>query len=241
MNAYDAFAWFYDRYWATPMQQWQMPALNTLLLDALPTGAAVLDLCCGAGHLARQLTTRNFAVTGVDSSEGMLAFARRNAPEAQFVLAPADSFLLPAAVDAALCTFDSINHILAPQTVLACFRQVRKYLRAGGSFLFDINTAEAYGDRWDASATVVEPDHAFFLRGRFDPEARLGHTEITMFRLDGQWSRCDAAFTQRPWAVEELTALLHQAGFHTVEHWRAHQDLGLEGHYGIGRTYVRAC
>ena len=245
MNAYDAFAWFYDRYWAAPLQDWQMPALNALLLNALPAGAAVLDLCCGVGHLARQLTARNFTVTGVDSSEGMLALARRNAPGAQFVLASADTFRLPVPVHAAVCTFDSINHIPEPQAVLSCFHQIRKSLIAGGSFLFDVNTPEAYGERWDASATVVEPDHAFFLRGRFDRDAWLGHTEITMFRLEehqrGKWSRSDVALTQRPWQVEELTDLLHQAGFASVQHWRAHQDLGMEGHYGIGRVYVRAC
>ena len=27
---YDAFAWFYDRYWAPPFQEWEMPALDNL-------------------------------------------------------------------------------------------------------------------------------------------------------------------------------------------------------------------
>lgn len=241
MNAYDAFAWFYDRYWAANFLQWELPALDRLLLANLPPGAALLDLCCGTGHLARQLTGRGFLVTGVDSSEGMLALARRNAPSAHFLLSEAHSFTLQQPVDAALCTFDSINHILDPALILASFRQIFLSLKQGGCFLFDCNTAEAYGERWNSSATVVEPDHAFFLRGHFDPETATGHTDITMFQLESQWQRTDVSLRQRPWAIADLSSLLAEAGFHSVEHWRAAEDLDLKGHYGLGRVYIRAC
>lgn len=40
--------------------------------------------------------------------------------------------------------------------------------------------------------------------------------------------------------VPELTALLRQAGFSRIEHWRATEDLQRPGHYGTGRCYLRA-
>ncbi len=242
MSSYDTFAWFYDRYWAAPFQQWEMPALEKLALSDLKPGAAVLDLCCGVGHLARELTTRGFQVTGVDSSEGMIQIARENAPAAHFVRQNADKFTLEAPVDAVFCTFDSINHIHSPAMALASFRRVFECLKPGGIFVFDFNGPAAYGPRWDATYTVIEPDHAFFLRGSFDPAAQLGHTEITMFRQDGSaWLRNDAKFSQRPWSVSELTDLLTQAGFQSIQSRNATEDLGLEGHYGLGRVYIRAC
>jgi len=245
VNAYDAFAWFYDRYWAADFQQWEMPALDRLLLANLPPNAALLDLCCGTGHLAHQLTGRGFLVTGIDSSEGMLALARRNAPSAYFFLSEAHSFTLEQPVDAALCTFDSINHILDPALILASFRQIFLNLKPGGCFLFDCNTDQAYGERWNSSAAIVEPDHAFFLRGHFDPETATGHTDITMFQLmfqaDAHWQRTDVSLRQRPWAISHLFSFLTEAGFHSVEHWLAAEDLDLKGHYGLGRVYIRAC
>lgn len=242
MSSYDAFAWFYDRYWAAPFQKWEMPAIESLALNYLKTGAAVLDLCCGVGHLARELSGRGFAVTGVDSSVGMLEIARHNAPTAQFLSQNASEFSLNSPVDAVLCTFDSVNHVHTPDAILASFRQIRKSLNPGGLFVFDFNSPEAYGERWDATYTVIEPDHAFFLRGRFDPVAQLGHTEITMFREQQKaWHRADASFNQRPWTTPVLSALLKEAGFRTIEHWRAGEDLGLEGQYGLGRVYIRAC
>ena len=172
----------------------------------------------------------------------MLEIARRNAPAAQFFSQNATEFSLNSLVDATICTFDSVNHVHSPDAILASFRLVRKSLNPGGMFLFDFNSPEAYGERWDATYTVIEPDHAFFLRGHFDPVAQLGHTEITMFREQGElWHREDAKFNQRPWTAPELSALLTEAGFRTIEHWRAAEDLSLEGHYGLGRVYIRAC
>ncbi|MDA4132604.1 MAG: class I SAM-dependent methyltransferase, partial [Thaumarchaeota archaeon] len=39
----------------------------------------ILDLGCGAGRLAVELSEKGYAVTGVDSSPAMLKIARRNA------------------------------------------------------------------------------------------------------------------------------------------------------------------
>ena len=46
-----------------------------LLHDAIKPGAAILDLGCGVGRLARPLAALGHPVTGVDESEAMLAHA----------------------------------------------------------------------------------------------------------------------------------------------------------------------
>lgn len=91
-SAYDPFAWVYNRYWGTQSADRLLPALDELLLQDLPSGAHVLDLCCGTGQRADTLTQRGFRVTGVDNSEEMLRFARQNAPAAAFIRADARSF-----------------------------------------------------------------------------------------------------------------------------------------------------
>jgi SAM-dependent methyltransferase len=240
-SPYDSFAWFYDRYWAAPFQEWQAPVLEKLLLSELRAGSRVLDLCCGTGQLSRDLACRGFDVVGIDSSEEMLRFALRNVPSGKFLLADATDFALDEPVDAAVCTFDSLNHLTDPEAVALAFRNVHAALNPGGCFLFDVNTPRAYGSHWDQSACQVADDHAFFLRGGFDAENRTGTTRITMFRLFETWQRSDVELQQRPLEVQEVEKLLNAAGFSGISGHRALEDVGMKGHYGEGRVYFRAC
>lgn len=56
-------------------------------ISFLAPGVHILDVGCGAGHKSKYLTEKGFKVTGVDFSEGLLDIARREVPEAQFILA----------------------------------------------------------------------------------------------------------------------------------------------------------
>lgn len=240
-SPYDAFAWFYDRYWAAPFQEWQSPALEKLLFADLPPGARVLDVCCGTGQLARRLSRHGYVVNGLDSSAEMLRVARASVPEAGFVHEDAVRFAVDEPFDAVVCTFDSLNHLLEPENVARALRSVHEALKPGGRFVFDVNTGKAYGEHWEASACRVEADHAFFLRGGFDAATRIGTTLITMFRLHGGWQRSDVEVLQRPWEIPEIEELLAGAGFSEIRSYRAMEDLGMNGHYGQGRVYFAAC
>jgi SAM-dependent methyltransferase len=240
-SAYDAFAWFYNQYWAAQHHEWQKTALDRLLYPCLRGDARIMDLCCGTGQLARDLVSRGYHVTGLDSSEEMLRYARQNAPGARFLCADATNFRLEHRVNAAVCGFDSINHILQPADVAAVFRNAFDSIEPGGVFLLDVNTPSAYGEQWNGKAAEVGPDRAFFLRGRFDPVAGIGITQITMFRLHDIWQRSDVEIRQRPWEIAELETMLETAKFIRITAHRAIEDLGMCGHFGPGRVYIRAC
>ncbi|MFI1096839.1 class I SAM-dependent DNA methyltransferase [Streptomyces sp. NPDC020917] len=82
-EAFDAIGDRYDE--AFPHKEGQIEA-GGWLTASLPKGARVLDLGCGTGMpTARQLTDAGLHVTGIDLSPGMLALARRNVPDAEFV------------------------------------------------------------------------------------------------------------------------------------------------------------
>lgn len=82
-EAFDAIGDRYDE--AFPHKDGQIAA-GKWLAESLPAGVRVLDLGCGTGvPTARQLTDAGLRVTGVDLSEGMVAQARANVPEAEFV------------------------------------------------------------------------------------------------------------------------------------------------------------
>jgi SAM-dependent methyltransferase len=91
------------------------------LLDAVQVGPGVrvLDVGCGPGALSAAAAARGALVTGADLAEGMLAQARRNHPELEFVHADAED--LPFAdgtFDVAVGAF-IVNHLPHPERAAA--------------------------------------------------------------------------------------------------------------------------
>lgn len=54
------------------------------VLKTLPAGAKILDMGSGTGHLTKALKDKGFNVFGVEPSEDMLGFARKNFPDIEF-------------------------------------------------------------------------------------------------------------------------------------------------------------
>jgi SAM-dependent methyltransferase len=54
--------------------------------STIAPGDRVLDIGCGSGEFARLASSRGARVSGIDAAEGMLAIARRNAPDADLRL-----------------------------------------------------------------------------------------------------------------------------------------------------------
>lgn len=240
MHGYDGFAWFYEKYWGGPYYAQAFGVLERLLLKDLPPGSRILDLGCGTGHLSVRLSERGYKITGLDISEDMLAFARRKLPEAEFIRADARAFNLPSGFDAAVSGFESMSHILEPEGLTAAFVNTRLALSPGGLFVFDINTEETYRKLWHKSSAIVEDDHICIIRGGYEPGSALGLTDITMLRLDGEWKRTDLRLMQRGYSARIVREALLQAGFREAIGYRADEELGITGDFGVGRIFFRA-
>jgi SAM-dependent methyltransferase len=239
--AYDPFAWFYDRYWNKRFHSRAWPIVECVLLPRLPAGAAVLDAGCGTGYLAALLARRGFRVTGVDGSPEMLACARRRAPEASFQVAGLSDFRLEGRFQAALSTFDTLNHLLAPADLAGAMQSVARALAPGGFFLFDMLLEEAYREHWQEAFSIVEPDHVLVIDGQgFDPRDMLAHCRVTMFRLvEGAWQRADTVISERCYSRDEIGRALEAAGFAAPACFDA-RDLGMAGDLGVGRVFFLA-
>src|SRR5688572_2753213 len=69
----------------------------------------VIDLGCGSGIWARELTRNGYGVLGVDISPSMIELARRNAPRAEFVMGSLLKVQLPAC-DAVTAIGECVNY-----------------------------------------------------------------------------------------------------------------------------------
>jgi SAM-dependent methyltransferase len=234
-------AWFYARHCGGRYHRQALPVLDRLVLSDLPLAACLLDLCCGAGHLTRALAGRGYLVTGLDGSAEMLRYTRENAPGAEFICADARTFSSPPSFDAALSTFDSLNHILTLEELLRVFQNVHGALVPGGVFVFDLNMEEAYRTQWHKSSAVVEADHIFIVQGGYHPDERLGRTEVVMLRelSDAQWRRSDVLLW-RGYSHAKVKSALGQVGFEPVRPNDARRDLEMADDLAVGWTFFSA-
>jgi SAM-dependent methyltransferase len=241
MSAYDDFAWFYNRYWSEEFHSLAFPILERVWLERVPAAARILDVCCGTGYLAGMLASRDYRVAGIDVSKEMIRCARENVPGAEFRVADAACFEWPGEFDAAVSTFDSLNHLLRPEALDAAFRNTAAALKPGSLFAFDMLLEEAYQTNWGESFALVRDDHVLTITGAgYDFRSRLARCAITMFRLTGgAWRRFDVEIRERCYTPDEIGSALERAGFHELLCYDA-DDLGMAGQLGEGRTFFVA-
>lgn len=234
---YDPFAWIYNKHWGSFATR-IVPVLDELVLDDLPPGARILDLCCGTGQLAHTLSARGFELTGIDGSESMIAIARENAPDAAFRVDDARDFTIDGEFHAALSTFDSLNHVMSLAELTSVLRNVYRALMCGGVFAFDLNMEEGYRIRWRGSHGYVEDDHACFARSSYLSDERIGKTEVTMFFREGdRWERAVVKLVQRCYSEDEILKALESVGFVESEVFDRAGDLGEKLSRFPGRSF----
>jgi SAM-dependent methyltransferase len=223
---YDRFAWFYNEYWGGEYSRPALAIFNVLLFPYITPGCRVLDLCCGTGHIAAGLFERGYQVTGIDGSNGMLTFARANAPGVEFIHSDARSFDLPKVYQAVISAFDSLNHIMKIEELAVVFSRVHSVLLDDGVFLFDMNVedeSEVLGNTLD----LVGDDHALIVRTSYDQQKKLKKYEVTMFiKEDECWQRSDITLYQRYYDTDEVLSTLADAGFSRVSTYDARREFG---------------
>ena len=133
-SPYNPIAGMYHALWFDWYLPAAMPALENLFFARVEHGAKVLDVCCGSGHVTKEFVKRGYHVTGVDNSADLIALAREQLPQAQFVVQDVCDLKLPEHYDAAVSTFDSFNHILTIDKLALAFAGVLSALRSNGDF-----------------------------------------------------------------------------------------------------------
>ena len=215
-DAYDPIAGVYNRHWGYFAER-IYPVLDRLVLRYLPSGCAVLDLCCGTGQLAAVLADKGYATTGLDGSEGMIEIARRNAPDVAFLVQDARSISLNLEFSAVFSTFDSLNHVMSLDDLERVFCNVYAVLEEGGYFEFDLNMEEGYLQRWRGSFGIVEDDHVCVARSSKDEEKRIGRMDLTVFESEGTgWKRTEVTLLQRWYPEGDIVERRRSAGFEEI-------------------------
>lgn len=123
----------------------------------------VVDLGCGTGLLTRSFAAPGRTVIGVDPSETMLNFARRQPGADRVLWIDGDATALPAAGDADLlvCTGNAIQHI-STEELPTVLHHIARVLRPGGILSFESrNPAFREWQQWTPQVTMSERETPF--------------------------------------------------------------------------------
>ena len=182
----------------------------------------VLDLACGTGTIACLLAAKGYDVTATDLSEEMLTQGMNKAAALErppfFLLQSMPKLHLLEPVDAAVSTLDSLNYLTREKDIRETFRRVFRYLKPGGSFIFDVNTPYKLR-RMDCQLYTDETEDSYCVwRTFFSEKTKICTYQVDLFRLqaDGAWERDYEEHRERAWSAEELTVFLTDAGFEKI-------------------------
>jgi SAM-dependent methyltransferase len=233
----------YHRLWTDWYLPAAMPALERLFFSQVPAGGDVLDLCCGSGHVTKELVARGYRVTAVDSSAALIEHARQVLPSVDFRVQDARNLQLETHFDAILSTFDSLNHILTVEDLSRVFSGARRVLRPSGFFLFDMNLEEAYSADLHEWAVTVEDASVTLTRGVYDASTQNAATELIWFTRDDSaddvWRQHRSVVEERCYPQSDILLALDEAGFSHIESLSA-VDAGMNLQLGFGRCFFGA-
>lgn len=236
---FDPLAATYDRCWGAEYHNEAFPVIEHLLLSALRPGANVLDLCCGTGQFTKRVRDAGFVVTGLDASDEMLRYARRNAPDCSFYHADAREFSLGGKFAGIYSVFESLNHIPDLKGLASAFESVHRHLEPGARFVFDLNGEDAFIRFWNDTSAIVEDDRVCVLRSEYDAYSRLAQCSVTLFEQSAAWERRDFRLRQTCHRHEDVCEALENAGFTNITLYDA-EDAGMSEHNGFHRTFFLA-
>jgi SAM-dependent methyltransferase len=229
----------YHLLWADWYLPAAMPALESLFFSQVPAGARVLDLCCGSGHVTKELVRRGYAVTGVDSSAELIDIASKDLPEVDLCVQDVRNLQLDERFAATLSTFDSLNHILTLEDLERVFSRVYQHLEKDGRFVFDMNLEQAYSADLHEWSVDISEQAVSLVRGTYDTAKKQALTELVWFVREGTenlWRQRRSTVEQRCYTQNEITAALECAGFTRIEAIPA-KETGVKAELGFGRIF----
>ncbi len=209
-------------------EQWSQYLIEKLSRFSLVDG---LDVGCGGGWFTRAFQKHGYQMTGMDVSAEMLDHAQETALKtgirSEYILGDICKIKLPARYEFVTAINDCLNYI--PKAKLsAALKNVRRALKKGGVFLFDISSARKFKEKIANTVSADDRDDVTYLS--FNREETDGVTmEVTLFvkRADGAFERLDETHRQYVYTEEEIVEALTKNGFDVLE---------IEGHLGEEKT-----
>ncbi len=219
MNTYHTLSAYYDRLMTTDYDERAAYLLNLFAAHG-SSPRSLLDLACGSGSLTACLASAGIDMIGVDASEEMLMIAAEKVPDAMWLCQDMRQLDLYDVVDGAVCTLDSLNHLLKTADLAAVFDRLRLFIAPGGLLIFDVNTPHKHRHTLGDNTFVFEEDRLMCVWQNFrGSQSGVVHMALDFFEEteDGLYERVSDTVTERAYSLSTWKRLLADAQFELLK------------------------
>ena len=213
--SYSSLASSYDKLTENVEYEKRAAYIRSLLLKNGADRGVLLDLACGTGTLSRELAKYGYDMILCDLSAEMLSFARERLPDALILCQSMTELDLYGTINHAVCSLDSINHLLKPCDVKAAFSSVSLFMEKGGVFVFDVNTIHKHEKVLGNNSFVSEKGNIFCVwQNSYKKKSKTVDINIDIFiKEENKYERLRESFSERAYSLEDIKKWLGETGF----------------------------
>lgn len=212
---YSSFANVYDSLTFNVGYEKRAEYIRKIFVDNGCENGILLDLACGTGILSKYLAEYGYDMILADSSPEMLSVARERLPESLLLCQNMTELDLYGTINGAVCSLDSINHLIKPCDVKRAFQKVSLFMEKSGVLVFDVNTIYKHEKILGDNIFVYETDDVYCVwQNSYKPKSKTVDINLDIFTLEnGKYSRFTDSFSERAYSIEDITKWLGEAGF----------------------------
>lgn len=228
-EAYGAFAYAFDR----ALGERFFRAMRRVLDDKLakyPTAKRThLDLACGTGLALEYFRALGWTSTGVDGSLPMLQRAR--ARSRRVIAGDLRALPLRGRFARITCLYDSLNHLLERNELVAAFQAMRVLMDDDSLLLFDMNHADIYPIVWGTADPFISAgaDYRLEMHTTYHALERMGRATCTGWAsIGGERVKIRELHRQRAYTEREIITSLEEAQLAPIDvmEFDPYHDLG---------------
>ena len=223
VKPYRWLAQYYDEIFS-PLRSPIGAARDQILSEIWPRVKTACDLGCGTGTTALALARKGIKTYAVDRSPEMCRLTRQKAQRAglplRVVRGDMRDFRLPEPVDLITCEGDALNHVARHADLGKVANAVRRALRPGGYFFFDVNNAEGFEQYWSGTIWFERPNIVVVMRNGHNRRVDHAWSDIECFIRDGRgWRRRHDRVDEVCWDSGRVRRTFREAGFDRPRAW----------------------
>ncbi|MBD0266399.1 MAG: class I SAM-dependent methyltransferase [Tolypothrix sp. Co-bin9] len=193
------------------------PGILEILAENKIHDGLVVDLGCGSGLWAQELTKADYHVLGVDISESMINIARTRVPDAEFRIDSLFNTDIPPC-NAVTSIGECFSYLFDPnndrQILVQLFQRIYNALTPGGVFIFDIATTGQVAQGTTTKGFTEGEGWVVLVEKEEDREQITLTRRITSFRKVGEhYRRSDEVHRLRLYQVTTVESELQRVGF----------------------------
>ena len=221
--SYNSFASVYDELTLNVDYKNRAEYVQSILNRYGITDGLLLDLACGTGSMAVELSKMGYEVIATDASPDMLMEAQNKAYDNEqsimFLCQRMEETDLYGTVRSVVCSLDSINHLSDVDTVRKTFDTLKNFVDDKGIMVFDVNTLYKHQNVLGNNTFVYDEKNVFCVwQNHLLQDERTVNINLDFFCKNGElYERFNENFNETAFTDEEITSAVESAGFRVLE------------------------